>query len=421
MTKNQAQPTSTPSPLLVLCLLAYLPYAEMLNDFFPFKLLGASLLITVLPTAALVFAFFLEGTHGNVSICGPASMFAVAVGIASIRAYLGLSSADLITSLVGSRYIMLIPLYMAVLQCAGRDRTFVRCASTIILTNGAIAALVGILYSLSIIRYHVTPVDITTVDYALYSSGEQMRGAGLFSGSNIYGNFLVLPMLLSVQTSMTIRLRVALCSVLGLGIISSESREAVIALLIIIAATVARSGRGSSVKRGIFVAVTLLAIVAAWNVNLPLLNGIRGRFARTDLSEENRTAKAIIGVTAVGKGWETVLLGAYDDDLVLGNAEVMKFTDNSFLLTCTSVGVPAAVTFFAFVGYRMRMGCSCGRLFSWMLMGIVICMALLTNNAILWDMWVLHLLAVHQIIYRRKLNEHWRTGGPAEARLKLAG
>ncbi len=393
------------SALLIAALVAYLPYAELLNQFLPFQILGYSAVTTVFPTALLVVAFGSGLAQRRSSDIAVVALASFAFAIVLLRGAFELSEVSWFHGIVLVRYYILVPLFFTAVRCAGGSRWFVSWAPRIILVNGVIAALVGVFNAASLINFRLKPTSGNPADLALYLAGEQGRATGLFLGPNTYGNFLVLPLLLlNLKLAIPKWILVPARACLLLGILASQSRGAILGATFVLFSIVFEKRRSFSERLAVAL-ISAFLLSLTWTSSWSSIAGGRVRIEETSL-KENRLAKANIFISAIGRNWWTILVGANDSDLVLGQAEDQKATDNSYLLIASNLGLPAALLFFGVIGSRMRMRCQCGYSYHWRTLELVALSMLALNNAILWDFWILYLIVLHEMDYRVNFCPH---------------
>jgi len=143
-----------------LIILGYLPYAEFVHDQLQYQLLGFAAEVTVIPTFLVLVLFLLICTFRKPILLVYMAAFIVLVGIVLSTRYfwgLDLNISDTLHQAVGLRYMILIPVYILTAGYLLQEASARNSAATIILVNGAIAALFGILYVAGIIVYRVVP------------------------------------------------------------------------------------------------------------------------------------------------------------------------------------------------------------------------------------------------------------------------
>ena len=343
-------------------LLAYMPYAQVLNEFVPLQILGYSVFVTMVPSAVLALiaagALWRRPKRGAVLFV----IIAATLVILLFRWSFDFLGVGFWSSLVGVRYTLQIPIMLIAVRSAGLSHRFVKWAPVIIVANGVLAGLVGILYSLSIINYHVSPTFGVTdpVEVAMYLAGDHTRASGLFAGANGYGNFLVLPLLiLGIKSRIPKWLRLAAAPCMVGGIVASQSRTAVIMSLLVLVWVVFRIDV-TRLQRVLLISLTAALLLGGWLEAWSSISSLAVRIQGVTSAGDIRAAKNQIFISALERNASTFLVGAHDRDLSLGNASDLQASDNGYLLMASSLGIPLAILFLGLLLWQMKLRCPCG-------------------------------------------------------------
>lgn len=376
--------------VLVLALACYWPYAEALHGLWPLRLFGFSVLVTVLPTSAILLSFLARAPFERWRTL-------VVIVLTGIVVLLGRSAFRLDDEAVGFlnrvavlRFLLLVPMMNWLAETAAADGRFRRLAPKIIAVNAAIASAVAVTYSLQMHHFRVAPGadDLYLVDL-------QTRAAGLMAGTNVFANFSVVGMMALASAGSAWLL--VLSPVLIMGVVAASSRLALICAIAVLANATIASRRVKFRLLRVLAGLAIGALVvtaSAWTGGGdPVVARFGDAFA-TDT--EARLDKYRIGAAAWATSPETVLFGARTSTLVVGMGVGDSFSDNSLLTALTSVGAVATLIF-------------CYQLFSALgplvarrqhLHVLVMLATLLFNNAILWDVWMFLVLVMCHVSAR---------------------
>jgi len=390
---------------LLIALVSCSPYLPMLHDHFPIRAFGYSLFVTVMPTVMLAVTFVIAAAKRPALLGIPVLMSLCCICVAALRIASGISDRSFFQNMVDLRYLALVPLFIAVSLSGMSHQSFGGWVPKIIIFNGVVAGLVGILYSIGWFHYRVQPAE---GDLAVYLAGTQTRSSGLFAGPNFYGNFLVIPLLLlRFNSSLPKSMRVGAGCIILAGIVTSSSRNALFSSFLVLASMVLEQRRIAVWKRGVQVLALGFMLVLVQHIGWSSATEIKTRITEdTPYSAENRLNKARIGVTALQRNTWTLLAGAYASDLSLSESGEYQFSDNSFIMVVVSAGLPVGLLFFGLVATRMRMRSWCGHRLESMTMVGIVTSTLLLNNAILWDVWLLYIAISYAVIFQIRSRRH---------------
>jgi hypothetical protein len=411
----------------VLILLAYLPYAEMLHDYLHYQLFGFAAEVTVVPTALLFVIFLLIAMFRKPMLLVYMVLFLVLMAIVLVTRYwwgLDLSWNDSVRQAVGLRYMILIPMYILLASYILQPKVRVKeIATRIIIVNGTIAALVGILYVAGLIVYRVVP-EGSDID-ALYATGEVGRASGLSSGVNFYSNFLVLAIVAACfvyQRSAVIK--TVTISVLILGILTSQSRWPLMSTAIVLGSVALLNERSRNKKRLLLVSLCVFiglgGVYYATDSGTMIVEGAQGRISQ-GMGEDLglRQSKYEIGLRAVFENTYTVLAGATPKNLIQGYSAEYIFSDNGILSMFITAGIPVTLIFIFFCFRLGRVFSPGRRTLTIFVFGVIALGTLFFNNAIYWDSWLLHSAVVCFLILGRPLEDESLPEKPEQEPLPL--
>jgi len=381
---------------LLLTLVFIYPYTLFLHDIYPVEVLHYSLWVSVLPAAAIVFMFIIDGHREGPAtkvLCATASV-AIVVALARHLAY----DIPLFTALNGLRWCVLVPMFISVSSRILTGDEVRLLARRIIVANTLVAAAIGIVYYLNFTSYRiVAPVSVQLAQPGAYvPAGIKTRASGLLGGPNVFAGFILCGVLLICLTGIRRRSALSLlaCAFLLAGIVASGSRTSFsLGLVVTIFFVYRLSRKGSLAIARVSVYVILLLALSG-----PILQGaslVTGRLS--SIMSDTRGQKTALGFRTVFSGPGSVAIGPSLEAQV-NNQSNLAVSDNSWILIALSGGVTVFVVFTS--GARLllkaprlaRRGAN-GRIFGGA------CMFVLTvNNAIIWDLCVVYAIVGYWIV-----------------------
>jgi len=381
---------------LLLLLLLVQPYTLFVHSKYPVTVFGYSLWASALPAGIIVLVFMAtrswEGVGGQIVLASAG--IAVVVSVARRVAY----QIAFVNALNSLRWLFLVPMLLA---AAGRllaEPSIRRAGSRIIIANTLVGGFIGIAYYLNLISYRVLPTDpailADTTNYIPLQF--KTRASGLLASPNVFGNFLLLGILVICLTPRRNRYVLSLLGVgiLVFGIITSGSRIAIAIGILAISVFLMRTSRAG--YRGIVRLTTLVILLVA--LSGPILRtsqSIIGRFSGDQTG--TAVAKSSLGSRAILSGPLSAVIGPRPEALFDESSKV-SVSDNSWILIGVSGGL---LVFFAFVGgaralLRPRHSRARGR---YRRLYLAACLSVLTfNNALLWDVWIIYAVVGYWIV-----------------------
>lgn len=369
--------------------LAYMPFANIVHSLDPRKVFGYALWVTVLPTVVMLACYVGVFALRGLRVLWPVAT-CVAIGFLSVvmrHYWIGASSGGFSSDLNQVRYFALLPMYLITWRevlAMGWPNTKVQ---TVFSGVGVGMAIFGILHLAGLPTFYQTYNAEYDDPSANYLDITEARYTGTVGGSNVYGNVLVIPIIVMASLSLQQRRRFqpVLIVLILLGILSSGSRLALGTAMLAVIITVFRSKLTALHRLGI------LAFVAGFVLfSFLYLDTVSARFGQryqSLLEGDLRMTKNMIAVEALGASWENAIIGTSNYLLVLDSANENQFSDNSYLQVATTAGIPATIGFIIVLIIIGRTSAAKESL-SGKVAIVILCSTLLLNNAILWNVWL---------------------------------
>lgn len=270
--------------------------------------------------------------------------------------------------------------------------------SNILLFNIVFQAVFGITHSY-FFPHIVTGIELDDSGAGMYilEPGEGgFRESGMLLGSNVYGNFLVLGLFLTLGKLRNISLKLCLLyvvlSILIFWAISlSGSRLALANALVIAFLLLVR-------RFGIKYFYIPTVIVVGLIVSTPIIDNAKERTANHGAS--SRLEKSEIAINMLDESFVSTLLGPTVETVsTTRTSDGLPFSDNSYMLLSLTYGIPVAIICFTLVicliSRNLMFDFNAGLFLFYFLT------TLMFNNAVLWDIWLCYAVAIIYIISGR--------------------
>lgn len=384
---------------LALLVIAYWPYALMLEARVGWHILGFSVFVTIGPSLLILFSWLLLSLRRPKYALVPLVMFALILlsVVARWATNISESQSILVRDFAGVRYLLLVPCYFITARTVVKTDRRRRMVIFWVLTGGAITAAAGVADTLGVLPSGLVPV---TEGKAVLDSLGGGRATGIFTGSNQFGNFLVIPFIICSLVPLRMWTRLALMILFVAGILSSGSRLAMVigGLAVLLVSSGRKMPRW---QRALQVIGLLVALFAAPRLVSNAATSVNERFDQDVFLGDatGRYQKTMLGVSALFSDGYSILLGTTPSAVVLGEGADEQFSDNSFVQVAISVGLPAATLFASLMWVLIRRTRVSDRelLFLrvfWMVMLITAA----NNNFILWDINLLYSAVLYWLL-----------------------
>lgn len=296
-------------------------------------------------------------------------------------------------------FIMML-VYLGSLMMLLRDERFKTIMTNIIMFNIFIQAAFGIIHSIYF-PHIVTGIELDDSGAGIYilEAGEGgFREAGMLLGSNVYGNFMVLGVILVLSRLKTLSIKgnvifYGLYVLTMWAIYLSGSRLALAFSLVISAFFLIRRFQ----VQYLYIPIFLGASVVLFS---PLLDKAIERTAEHGTS--SRLEKSEIALSMVTESLTSILIGPAASIVEQTRTlDGLPFSDNSFMLLALNYGIPAGYGCLFIILFMIIKNVEPNfktLVFFGYLMG-----TLFFNNSILWDMWLFYSIAVLYIVCGRDM------------------
>ena len=400
-----ARPTQNNRPILnavawiSLGLLAYTPLANVFHSYFPFRILGYAVWVTVLPTVVALGCYLgLLVENGGKSGIWTGGLAVLALLVTFLREqYIEPGGRDLLGGLNQLRYFVLLPVYIQTWREVSSLPWTGRWIRRIMIATGCGLGLLGALHLTGLPTFYQN----FDSDFGEETTGtvdmSQARYAGTLGGANVNGNAIVLAMLALglVKLSSRQKWELLLAPLLFVGLVSSGSRLALGFGLASMVVAAFYNRFQISTRLGMLAALAALTILGL-SPALESTQQISERYRQLN-EGDLRLQKSQIAIEALAEGPKNLALGVSTYQIVLDAQNENQFSDNSILLLATNAGLPAACLFVAGVFLVAR---EKGRKASLLLKFIWLYYfaTFLLNNALLWNPWLYMAGAVYWLI-----------------------
>lgn len=383
--------------------LAYVPNQLFLASLVPIDVVGISLMASLLPASLFLVAAL--GLRGFTRSDTFRVVLLLSVGLSlvvALQSLLGMNDWDL-RALQSVRFVILIPIWIRVLKSTLENPRARQFAVGIIVANGIVAAVEGILYTQGMFDLRIDASSLTGSDPF---ASTLTRASGFFANPNLYGSMLIVTALIAAalilpNTALRGSAVMALCAV---GVFTSQSRWPLLAIGIIFAAGFfTRSNKAGKPFRKVSRAIVLVIAIAA------LVPASAAATARLYEINDSRIEKTRQGLEALTGGADTIVLGARRVDLLSVADSTNQFSDNGWVQMPLSVGMPLAIA--VIVNSWSALRSERGRRLAWRERGVLVVFVgtMLLNNANLWDPWLVSIFAAYWII--RYSDQNGKTSG----------
>ncbi len=387
--------------------LGYVPHHLLLASWVPITVFGISLMASLVPAGLFLIAAL--GLRGSARSDTFRVTLLLGIGLTiviGLQVLLTMNEWDL-RALQGVRFVILVPIWIRVLKSTLKNPRARQFAVGIIVVNGIVASVEGILYSRGMLALRIGASSLTGLDPL---DSTLTRASGFFANPNLYGSMLLVTALVTAvmilpNSALHGSIVMALCAV---GVFTSQSRWPLLAIgVIFVGGFFARSKKAGQafrkVSRSIVLLITIAAIAPASVVAT----------ARLFEADNSRIEKTQQGLEALTRGADTVVLGARRVDLLSEANPSKQFSDNAWVHMPLSVGVPLALAVIVNSWFALRT--RRGRRLAWRERGVLIVFVgtMLLNNANLWDPWLVSIFAAYWIVRYSDQNDEISGSLPA--------
>jgi hypothetical protein len=372
--------------------LGYAPNYGLLASWVPIKVFGISLMASLVPAGLFLIAAL--GLRGSARSDTFRVTLLLGIGLTiviGLQVSLTMNEWDL-KALQTVRFVILVPIWIRVLKSALKNPRARQLAIGIIVANGIVAAVEGILYRQGMFALRIDASSLTGPDPF---ASTLTRASGFFANPNLYGSLLLVTALVAAVMILpnSALLGSAVMGLCAVGVFTSESRWPLLAIgVIFLGGFFAQSKKAAQpfwkVSRSIVLLITIAAIAPASALAI----------ARLHEPDDSRIEKTRQGLEALTRGADTVVLGARRADLLSEANPTKQFSDNAWVQMPLSLGVPLALAVIVNSWFALRN--RRGRRLAWRERGVLIVFVgtMLLNNANLWDPWLVSIFAAYWIV-----------------------
>jgi len=368
-------------------LLVYLPLSPIIEHYFSVKILGYSFWNTVFPFIAISLVFILKLKWANIrELISFYLFFLSIVFVATIR--VAIYGDNAFEYIIRGWYLFILPMFIYLVRDLNFNTHNERIIKQIIFVQLFFLSLTGLLYIL------VLPtLNFITADHIIGG-----RFGGVFTGSNVYSNFLAISyIILSLSDSHNLK-RIFIYTITVIpGLIAAVSRGptllVIATLIIVLLINVKKRLITLIIFSGSLIIIFNKIILKGLNFQ-DLFNRIALLFSQGD---PLRTYKTELGFNMFFSSLKTFLFG---NSYVQINSGIIKISDNSLILILTSWGGIVFIFWLStlIIFSKVHLGKVPITALIYLLFIVAV---LLTNNAVLYIAWSFYVSMGFYLIFKR--------------------